>query len=138
MTRAWLAWQGGADTISLLSNGTATSSYANEAGFVYNQLGYQELVYSPAIVGAACIFYSIGSNYSTLDAYLTTETNLDAMLNSQVCNPMPSLSCRLQQKIGLPAFLAHGNLFERLGAPDIHDAVVLSSSGMVCAQACHL
>ena len=92
--------QGGADTITV-QNGAATSAYADQAGFVFNNLAYQELVYSPAIVGASCIFYSFGSNFSTLSAYLTTDKNLDAMLNSQV------LSWLLADLSLYPTELAH-------------------------------
>ena len=75
--------QGGADTITL-QNGNVSVAYADQAGFVFSNLAFGQLIYSPAIVNAACIFYSVGSNYSTVDAYLISEDNLDAMLNAQV------------------------------------------------------
>ena len=71
-------------------NQTATAQYFDTQGFRYSQLQYQQLAYSPAVTNASCIYYSFGSNYSTLDAYITTESNLEKMLNAQA-SPMQVL-----------------------------------------------
>ena len=66
-----------------MADQTASANYFDTQGYRYSSLQYQQLAYSPAVTNASCIFYSFGSNYSTLDAYLTTQSNLESMLTAQ-------------------------------------------------------
>lgn len=75
--------QSGFDLVTIV-NGTSYLDLSSEAGFVYASLQFQTLAYSPAFTNADCAFFSFGSNFSTVDAYLTTEESLEAMLNSEV------------------------------------------------------
>ena len=70
-----------------VANQSASARYYDTQGYRYSQLQYQQLAYSPAVTNASCIFYSFGSNFSTVDAYLITDTNLESMLNSQASLP---------------------------------------------------
>ena len=75
--------QGGYDRITV-SEGQANVDMINDIGFLYSQLQYQTLAYSLELSNAGCAFYAFASNYSTVDAYLTTSQGLEAMLNPQV------------------------------------------------------
>ena len=75
--------QSGYDLLAI-SDGKANAVQNSQAGFQYTALEYQTLAYSPAFTSAACAFIAFGSNYSTVDAYLTTESSLESMLTSRV------------------------------------------------------
>ena len=77
-----------------VANQSASARYYDTQGYRYSQLQYQQLAYSPAVTNASCIFYTFGSNFSTVDAYLTTDTNLESMLNAQASLPVQLLMVR--------------------------------------------
>ena len=68
-------------------NGSAKADTNFDIGFVYTALEYETLAYSPGFTNADCAFFSFASNYSSVQAYLTTESDLEAMLNPRVLTP---------------------------------------------------
>lgn len=79
--------QAGYDLITI-SQGNAHLDTKTNAGFLYSQLEYETLAYSLAFTNAGCAFFSFVSNYSTVDAYLTLESDLEETLDSKVCSPV--------------------------------------------------
>ena len=88
-----------------MADQTASANYFDTQGYRYSNLQYQQLAYSPAVTNASCIFYSFGSNYSTLDAYLTTQSNLESMLTAQASHSSFCLDgpCKLTRIVNLAA-----------------------------------
>ncbi|KAK9787873.1 hypothetical protein WJX73_003314 [Symbiochloris irregularis] len=72
----------GYDLITI-DQGAAHLDTKTSEGFLYAQLEYETLAYSLAFSNAGCAFFSFASNYSSVDAYLTLESDLEAMLNSK-------------------------------------------------------
>ena len=72
--------QSGYSTISIDASGSATQSTSTEVGNLFS-LNPNGAVYSSFVGDATCLYVGFSSNYSTVDAFVTTKTNFDEMFD---------------------------------------------------------